>query len=553
MGLAAFAGLLAAREGAMNFFPRLGSIFFDDRLAANLVAIHGVITLAVLVALVLRRLISRGSSRLARWTGLAWLAAAGEEAARRLRALLFWLTILVVLLLIAGGVGYHLYGRDIRHDLGDWYRDLTTSELVHLVFTAGLIAAILIAAWLGVRMLRRIRVTLQDHVKAALSAGDQNLIRRWFNLLQGYGVFSIRLGAVWLVARELGAGYHVRHACNLFFRVVTIVALARLLALSCRVLSRSLVDLGNRFLAKKPFENYWDRFTRLIPFGERCFDTAVYVGAAWLCVACIFGIEPNPDKPPLGEQIVKCIGIFFVTRVLIELLQVLLSEAFGLYKEEETTDQKGRTLVPLLCSISQYVLYFGSAIMMMHVLDIPTQPILAGAGIVGLAVGLGAQSLVNDVVSGFFILFENQYLVGDYVQIGDASGIVEAVGIRVTQIRDGQGKVYIIPNGQIKGVVSYSKGHVNAVVDLKVPSGTDLEAIFRAMAEAGRRLRQAHREVLADTQIHGLVDLGTSDMTVRAVTRVRPGAHVAMQNEYRRLLKQVLDQNAAQPNRPLAA
>src|SRR5207249_114628 len=81
--------------------------------------------------------------------------------------------------------------------------------------------------------------------------------------------------------------------------------------------------------------------------------------------------------------------------------------------------------------------------------------------------------------------------------------------------------------------------------DLKVPSGTDLEAVFRAMAEAGRRLRQAHREVIADTQIHGLVDLTTSDMTVRAVTRVRPGAHAPTQNEYRRLLKQGLDQNMA--------
>src|SRR5258708_32194791 len=201
----------------------------------------------------------------------------------------------------------------------------------------------------------------------------------------------------------------------------------------------------------------------------------------------------------------------------------------------------------------QYVLYFGAALLMLGVFSIPTTPILAGASIVGLAVGLGAQSLVTDVVSGFFILFESQYLVGDYVQIGDATGMVEAVGIRVAQLRDGQGKVYIIPSGEIKGVVSYSKGYVHAVVDYKVPGGSDLEGIMRAMAEAGRRLRQAHHEVLAETRIHGLVELTTSDMTVRAVTKVRPGAHAAMQNEYRRLLKEVLDQNASSTARPLAA
>src|SRR5262249_13005746 len=152
--------------------------------------------------------------------------------------------------------------------------------------------------------------------------------------------------------------------------------------------------------------------------------------------------------------------------------------------------------------------------------------------------GLGAQSLVTDLVSGFFILFENQFLVGDYVRIGEAAGRVEAVGIRVTQIRDEQGKVHIIPNGQIKGVISYSKSYVNAVVDLKVPSGTNLEELFRSMAEAGHRLRQKYRDVISDTQINGLIELNTSDMTVRAVTRVRPGTHGTMQNEYRRILKE---------------
>ena len=139
-------------------------------------------------------------------------------------------------------------------------------------------------------------------------------------------------------------------------------------------------------------------------------------------------------------------------------------------------------------------------------------------------------------------LLDLGYAFGDFVQIGHAAGIVESVGIRVTEIRDAEGKVHIIPNGQIKGVVNYSKEYVNAVVDLKLPSGSDLEKVFRSLTEAGKRLRQMNRDVLADTQVQGLVDLSTSDMTVRAVTRVRPGAHMIMQNEYRRLLKQMFDQ-----------
>src|SRR5260370_36028406 len=99
---------------------------------------------------------------------------------------------------------------------------------------------------------------------------------------------------------------------------------------------------------------------------------------------------------------------------------------------------------------------------MLGALGVQTAPILAGAVIVGLAVGLGAQGLVTDLVSGFFILFENQYLVGDYVQIGDANGGVEAVGIPLTQSPDGHGKLAIIPNAQDKGAITYSEATSNA-------------------------------------------------------------------------------------------
>ena len=117
--------------------------------------------------------------------------------------------------------------------------------------------------------------------------------------------------------------------------------------------------------------------------------------------------------------------------------------------------------------------------------------------------------------------------------------------MRVTKIRDGHGKLHIIPNGQIKGVVSYSAGYVYAVVDYVAPSGGDVEKVFRAMRAAGERLRKERPEVLADTEIHGLVDLKGADMTVRAVTRVQPGTHGVIQSEYRRLLKQVFDEAAA--------
>src|SRR6266852_6860846 len=127
----------------------------------------------------------------------------------------------------------------------------------------------------------------------------------------------------------------------------------------------------------------------------------------------------------------------------------MLHETFGIYRTDRRVDSHIRTLVPLVHSVCQYVLYFGSAIVMLGTLGIQTAPILAGAGIVGLAVGLGAQGLVTDLVSGFFILFENQYLVGDYVQIGDANALFEEVAIGLPRFRDASGRLTLIPTGKV--------------------------------------------------------------------------------------------------------
>jgi small conductance mechanosensitive channel len=311
-----------------------------------------------------------------------------------------------------------------------------------------------------------------------------------------------------------------------------------------------VANLGNSQFDKGRFHRYWERVVRLFPFGERCFEAAVWIFAATQCINALVFIELIAKY---GDAIVQCIGIFFGTRVVIELLHVFINEAFGMYQEDRSEDQKGQTLVPLLESVSRYVIYFGSFLMMVNAFGFPTSPILASAGVVGLAVGLGAQSFVSDLVSGFFILFEEQYFVGDIVQIGDASGRVEAINIRNTQIRDENGKLFIVPNGQIKTVVNFSKGYVNAVVDIKAPTSANLDQVMRDMLEAGKRLRERRKEVMAETVIKGLVDLTPSDMVVRAVTKVQPGTHLSMQQEYRRILKEVFDESAKATMKALAA
>lgn len=542
----------------MDLHSLIGQFLDDDRFLFNLMAIHGLVAVTLVVSIVIKHLLVRGSDQLAHFTGLDWLEGVSKEAMRRARSVLFWLTLGAILLIAGGGILYHVAGRDIRQDVSDWYKHLTQADLLQLVLALALITAVVIATWFAVRWIRRLRHMLQartiqwldEHHKETAPETEtpdpsrrRATLERWFFLLERYAIVTAGLCALWIIGGVVGLGDFTGAVVGFTLRVLTILAVAHLLVLAVRTLSHALGLWGNRHLGTGQFRRYWERITRLFPFGERCFEAAVYVTAASFCVRELKFIAVIAE---LGPRIVTCIGIFFGTRVVIELLYVLINEAFGMYDDERGPDQKGQTLVPLLQSICQYVLYFGSAVIMLGVFEVPTQPILAGAGILGLAGGLGAQSLVTDIVSGFFILFENQYLVGDYVKIGDAAGRVEAVSIRCTQIRDDQGRLHIIPNGQVKNVVNYSKGYIYAEVDLKLPASSNLAEVYQVMAEAGRRLRQTRREVLGETVIKGLVDLTPSDIVVRAVTRVQPGSHQAMQNEYRRLLKQVFDEQKDQ-------
>ena len=521
-------------------------VFLRDRLTggallANLLVAVALTAGALVVFWSLRRLLRTGSGRFVEWVGSHHLKAVSKEAVRRIEILLVRVVLVAVALIVVGAVAYHFAGRDVQADIGGWFARLDAVDVLGAGAGVLGLALVLPFAWALVQAVRRGRSLIEIPAVSWLARpGDEAAVRRWLLILERLVVGGVVLAVAGTAAYLLGLPHVVAWLIGFVARLTLILAATLLIPSAARVLDHKITDLGDRRLGRGRLSRYWERVRRLFPFGLRCFESAVYVYAASLAVRELAFIAFIADY---GTRIVGCIGIFFGCRVAIELTQVLLHEAFGLYDEHKSVDAKGRTLVPLLHSVCRYTLYFGAVVVMLGVLGVDTRPILAGAGLLGLAVGLGAQSLVTDFVSGFFILFEGQFLVGDFVQIGDANGRVEVVGIRHTQIRDGQGKLHIIPNGQIKAVINSSKDYINAVVDMKLPANGDLQEVLGAMREAGDRLRRANeQEVLAETEVQGLVDLGATDMTVRAVTRVQPGSQTAMQNEYRRSLKQVLDE-----------
>ncbi|QXC60821.1 mechanosensitive ion channel family protein [Aquihabitans sp. G128] len=188
---------------------------------------------------------------------------------------------------------------------------------------------------------------------------------------------------------------------------------------------------------------------------------------------------------------------------------------------------RAQTLAAVLRSICSGVIWGFATIYVLGALGLDLGPLLAGAGVAGVALGFGAQSLVKDFLSGIFMLIEDQYGVGDVVDIGEASGTVELVTLRVTRLRDQNGTVWHVPNGQILRVGNKSQQWARAVLDIAVAPTADLERaalVIGQAAEATWERDDAKADVLDQPEVLGLEYLGPDAATIRVQGKTRPGA-----------------------------
>jgi small conductance mechanosensitive channel len=205
--------------------------------------------------------------------------------------------------------------------------------------------------------------------------------------------------------------------------------------------------------------------------------------------------------------------------------------AAGNRVQDSAHRQRMTTLVLLALSITKYVIIFVAAVMIIQKqLNLNPYPVLLSAGVVGLAVGFGAQNLVRDMVSGFFIIMEGQYAVGDLVEINGAFGRVEEVGLRVTRIRDPNGEIRFFPNGSITSANNYVLQYIPYVMTTPCAreAAGDLPVLIRSILEDFDR----EFAVFADPpQIGPIEDLATYARLVRAEVHVIPGRHVIVEQK----------------------
>lgn len=210
-------------------------------------------------------------------------------------------------------------------------------------------------------------------------------------------------------------------------------------------------------------------------------------------------------------------------------------------------EQRAETLGQILRGVIKGILILLMAIQIGWELGYSFYPLLASAGIVGLAIGFGAQSLVKDVISGFFILFEDQFGVGDVVKIGDFSGVVERMTLRATVLRNLEGQVYVVPNGNIQHVIVMTKEWARAVLDITVSLEEPLSKVFDALQRVGTRLAQDLPDrVLEQPTILGVEKLDDSGVTIRSIAKTPPFKNAEVMREWRRRIKDEFDRSGIQ-------
>lgn len=246
--------------------------------------------------------------------------------------------------------------------------------------------------------------------------------------------------------------------------------------------------------------------------------------------------------------VLKVVLITISAVVLVKVLRVLIRKTFSvrikgplLYNE-----RRQQTLSKLLSNVVAYVVYFIAAVSVLSTFTIDITGLIAGAGVLGLAVGFGAQNLVRDVITGFFIIFEDQFSVGDYVRVGVAEGTVEEIGLRTTKVKAWTGELFIFPNGTITDVVNFSIHNSIAVVDVNISYESDITRVESLIIEFLDSLQDRYEQIIKPAELLGVQYLTTTEIVMRITAETLPMQHFAVARGMRRDLKDFLDQRGVE-------
>ncbi|RBP44055.1 mechanosensitive ion channel family protein [Garciella nitratireducens] len=254
-------------------------------------------------------------------------------------------------------------------------------------------------------------------------------------------------------------------------------------------------------------------------------------------------IDPSEFLGEIFQKILLMIIVFILVRIAIKLGNRFINGFF----QKKTTDKfsieerRAHTLSTILKSVYSYVIYFiGIITVIGSFVDITS--LLAVAGVGSLAVAFGAQSLVEDFVTGFFIFLDDQFSVGDYVTLKNFNGIVENMGLRTTEIRDFSGDLHIIPNREIITVTNHSRGNMQAKVDVGIAYEEDIQRAIEVLENLCKQMAKENDKIVEGPYVLGVQELGDSSVNIRITAQTKNMEQWGVERQLRQKIKETFDQ-----------
>lgn len=247
------------------------------------------------------------------------------------------------------------------------------------------------------------------------------------------------------------------------------------------------------------------------------------------------------DLNILGKSM-KILLIFITIKILVSIINKVIDKTFNNRKSEYLLNNKRAiTVGEILKKVIKYLLYFWGIVIVLEMFNIKTTSILATAGVGGLAIGFGAQSLVKDIITGFFIFLEDQYSVGDLVQIGIFQGVVEELGLRVTKLRDPSGELHIIPNSNIQIVTNKTRGPMRALVKISIAYEENIDRVITILEKMCEEIKLSNEAIIEGPSVLAVSNFGEYNIEITIVAKTNAGDQWSIEREIRKKVKETFD------------
>jgi small-conductance mechanosensitive channel len=257
------------------------------------------------------------------------------------------------------------------------------------------------------------------------------------------------------------------------------------------------------------------------------------------------------------HQIPRIVAVLVIAFILTRMLKVAARHISQLSEKDVLPSafrtQQIRTISSVVYSVGVFIILFVTALQILPLLGINMGPLLASAGIAGVAIGFGAQTLVRDFINGFFILAENQYDIGDTVRIAGVQGTVESMTLRRTVLRDADGTMYNVPSSQITVVSNLTRDWTQLALHISVAYDTDSDKVVKVLQEIAQEIADdpAFAEMIVATpQVPGIDKVSGHEVEYLMLVKTKPGAQDSVRRELRRRIKACFEKNGIQPGNP---